>query len=91
MPKRPNLRDHAIHGELGPRGREAIFGPSPQQPPLPIAQAEPAPTWEATHQRVTFYCSVRLLGQIEAEMRRSRRSKTAVIADAIREHLKVRS
>jgi hypothetical protein len=31
-----------------------------------------------------------LLEQIEAEMSRSGRSKTAVIADAIRGHLKVR-
>ena len=54
------------------------------------SQPESPPTWEAEHQRVTFYCPVRLLGQIEAEMSRSSRSKTAVIADAIREHLKVR-
>lgn len=90
MPKRPNLRDHPIHDEIAPRGREAIFGASPQQPPLPIPEAELTPTWEAAHQRVTFYCPVRLLGQVEDEMRRSGRSKTAVIADAIREHLKVR-
>jgi hypothetical protein len=43
--------------------------------------------WEAAHQRVTFYCPVDLLDQVEAEVARSGRSKSRVIVDALRAHL----
>lgn len=55
------------------------------------AKAEPAlpATWEETHQRVTFHCPVALREAIEEEMRRSGRSKSRVIVDALRAHLGV--
>jgi len=55
----------------------------------PIVKGEPDATaeWEASNTRVTFYCPVSLLGQIEQEIRRSGRSKTRVVVDALREHL----
>lgn len=54
------------------------------------AAPEPSAEWEASHTRVTFYCPVSLLGQVEQEIRRSGRSKTRVIVDAIREHIKAK-
>ena len=47
----------------------------------------PAESWEEAHQRVTFYCPRELLAAVEAEMRRSGRSKSRVIVDAVAEHL----
>lgn len=54
-------------------------------------EAEPGPggTWEESHQRVTFHCPVELRKAIEEEVRRSRRSKSRVIVEALREHLGV--
>jgi hypothetical protein len=40
-------------------------------------------TWEETHQRVTFHCSVALRKAIEEEVERSGRSKSRVISDAV--------
>jgi hypothetical protein len=67
------------------RIRSASRKKKPESPPE-ASSAE----WEASHTRVTFYCPVSLLGQVEQEIRRSGRSKTRVIVDAIREHLKVK-
>ena len=57
------------------------------------AKAQPAPdppaTWEETHQRLTFHCPVALRQAVEEEVRRSGRSKSRVIVDALREHLGV--
>ncbi len=47
------------------------------------------PSWEETHQRVTFYCPRALIDVIEAEMNASSRSKSQVIVDALRQHLEV--
>ena len=55
------------------------------------AESEPASggTWEESHQRVTFHCPVELRKAIEEEVRRSGRSKSRVIVDALREHLQI--
>ncbi len=53
------------------------------EPPAPPA------TWEETHQRLTFHCPITLRKAIEDEVRRSGRSKSRVIVDALREHLGV--
>lgn len=45
------------------------------------------PGWEDSNKRVTFYCPTDLLAAIEAEMDRSRRSKTQVIVDCLRKDL----
>jgi len=52
--------------------------------------AEGTAEWDASHVRVTFYCPVSLLGQVESEITRSGRSKTRVIVDAIQSHLKAK-
>lgn|GEM_PF-5331570 len=47
----------------------------------------PTGGWEATNQRLTFYCPVELAAAIEVEMAGSGRSKTQVIVDALRAQL----
>ena len=44
---------------------------------------EQAATWEEAHQRVTFHCPKPLVAKIEREMRRSGRSKSRVIVEAL--------
>lgn len=61
-----------------PMGRQS----SPVQDPLIVL-----PGWEDSNKRVTFYCPTDLLAAIEAEMDRSRRSKTQVIVDCLRKDL----
>lgn len=53
------------------------------------AESQRSPSWEETHQRVTFHCSVALREAIEAEMERSGRSKSRVIVDAVQAALGV--
>ena len=87
MPKRRSLSDR-LTPDAAPRGREAVFGPRPTVDEQPQTVNRPPSTvdaarWEDTHQRVTFYCPRDLLAAVEAEMRRSGRSKSKVIVDAI--------
>lgn len=51
--------------------------------------AEESGGWDDAHQRVTFYCPRDLVQAIEAEMAASGRSKSRVIVDAVRAHLRV--
>jgi Ribbon-helix-helix protein, copG family len=102
VPKRSSVRDRLDQDQA--RGQEAIYGEPETPAPEPVdhrstaaavprrspGEAAAAASWEASHQRVTFYCPLELLEAIEADMRRSGRSKTAVIVDALREHLNVR-
>ncbi len=75
------------------RGREAIYTAAAgepatvDRPPQPVDRQRSGAGWDESHRRVTFYCPLDLLQALEGEMGRSRRSKTAVIVDAIREHL----
>ena len=56
--------------------------------PSPVQEALiTLPGWEDSHKRVTFYCPKDLLDAVEEAMRRSDRSKTQVIVDAIRKDL----
>lgn len=54
------------------------------------ASSEGASEWDASHLRVTFYCPKSLLGQVESEIKRSGRSKTRLIVEAIQSHLKAK-
>ncbi len=91
--QRPNLRDHAVRQVPQARGREAIYNAVPAQPsavdhlPQAVDRKRSDAGWDESHRRVTFYCPLDLLEALEKEVGRSRRSKTAVIVDAIREHL----
>jgi Ribbon-helix-helix protein, copG family len=87
VPPRRSVRDRL--GQDQARGRAAIYGqpePAPSPPPPAPARRE-GPSWDDTHQRVTFYCPLELLEAIEAERERTGRSKSRVITDALREHL----
>ena len=84
--RRPSLRDHAVRQRPPARGREAIYTTAPRQPST-VDRQPSAAGWDESHRRVTFYCPLDLLQALEREMGRSRRSKTAVIVDAVREHL----
>src|SRR5262245_19410450 len=53
---------------------------TPSRSPKPT---EDSAEWEASNVRVTFYCPKTLLRKVEHEIRRSGRSKTRVIVDAI--------
>ncbi len=84
MPKRPELADRlATEG----KGREAFAAAAPVASTR--GGGEDKGRWEDTHQRVTFHCSVALREAIEEEMRRSGRSKSRVIVDALRADLGV--
>jgi hypothetical protein len=84
VPKRSSLRDRL--GQA--RGQEAVYGqPKPTPNTLPASMSVDRPPWEERHQRVTFYCPLELLEAVEADMRQSGRSKSAVIVDALRDHL----
>ncbi len=43
--------------------------------------------WDKNHTRVTFHCPKELVREVEAEMKRSGRSKSRVIVDAITRHI----
>jgi hypothetical protein len=45
--------------------------------------------WEDSHRRVTFHCPNAVLAEVEAAMKKSGRSKSRLIVDAIRAHLAV--
>ena len=47
-----------------------------------------SPNWTEAHQRVTFYCHRDLIRDIERAMGESGRSKSQVIVDALRDHLR---
>ena len=86
--KRPNLRDRM---NPAPRGRDAVYGPPDtvdERPQTDDGVPSTVDRWEDTHKRVTFYCPAALLTEVEAEMRRSGRSKSRVIVDALAAHLK---
>ncbi len=85
-----------------PKGREALYQASP--PPastepevehkrLTVDRKRSTPAderWEDSHTRVTFYCPVSLVKAIEVEVADSGRSKSQVIVEALRAHLRGR-
>jgi hypothetical protein len=73
-------------------GPSTVEGPPPTGDPRagPVGEPESS-AWEARHKRVTFYCPTDLLQRVEVEMRRSGRSKTAVIVDALSADLAARA
>ena len=88
MSRRPRVRDHPVRNLSTHRGQEAIYS-SADPDTAPAPGASPTFTWDASHRRVTFYCPVGLVPELEAEMVRSGRSKTAVIIDALMAHLQL--
>lgn len=64
---------------------DRYFVPEPEQPVAPA----PAPKWEDLHKRWTFHVPVDVLNAVEAEAKRSSRTKTAVVVALLREGLHV--
>lgn len=89
MPKRPTLGERVAADTS--RGRHA-FDPRPDVESAPADRTDPAParrlSWEERHRRVIFHCPIDLLEDLEAEMKRSDRSKSQVLTEALREHLR---
>jgi len=60
-------------------------------PPLPIAGSPESAAqdvntekWDANHKRVTFYCPVDLLSELDATVKRTGRSKSQLLVDGLR-------
>ena len=103
MPARSSLRDRMEkpvpkgRDALYSGSTSTVDGPP--SPQAPAAAARPprvgarggetvGQNWTEAHQRVTFYCHRDLIGDIERAMGESNRSKTQVIVDALRDHLR---
>lgn len=82
MAKKTSIRDTEADE---PVGVDRYFTPEPEQP----AAAAPAAKWEELHKRWTFHIPVDVLNAVEAEAKRSGRTKTAVVVTLLREGLKV--
>ena len=100
---RTSLRDRLQGGnQPAPQGREALYQAHPNTEAVehperndrtrltvdggPSTRSEER--WDDAHTRVTFYCPIPLLQAIEEEVKSSKRSKSQVIVDALRSHLR---
>lgn len=72
------------------RPRSTKSTPAPKSRPAKKGTPAAAGSWDATHERVTFHCPRAVIDAVEAEVTRGSRSKSRVIVDALREHLKLR-
>jgi hypothetical protein len=82
---RPNLKNAL--------GREAVFSDQPTDPPPAHAErprAVAGRSWEETHSRATYHLARDLQEAVSKEAASSGRSKSQVVADAIRQHLKLK-
>lgn len=82
--RRPSTVDRPRSTKSTPKTRPAKSAKKPAAP------APAAGSWNATHERVTFHCPRAVIDAVEAEVTRGGRSKSRVIVDALREHLKLR-
>jgi len=83
VPKPRSVRD--VEQQDGPTA--AAFYAA-DEPPPPTEPARP-PGWEDRHRRWTFHAPVDVLDALEAEAKRSGRSKSAVAVTALRKELKL--
>lgn len=81
MPARPDLRQSL--------GREAVYGDVPVAPTTNRGGRPKGdgPTWEDLHSRVTYHLPNELQQAVAAEATRSGRTKSRVVADALRSYL----
>lgn len=73
-------------------GRDAVYGSSDADSGARSAARAPAaagkgPRWDETHSRATFHLPLELQRALDQEAKGSGRSKSQVVADALREHL----
>lgn len=80
MPARPDLRQSL--------GREAVYGAAPPARPDGAGRVNGGePSWADLHSRATYHLSIHLQNAIAEEAERSGRSKSRVVADALRSYL----
>ncbi|HZT66132.1 MAG TPA: TraY domain-containing protein [Acidimicrobiales bacterium] len=88
MPARPDLKQalgrDAVYGD-SPAAKNGAGGEARRRPGRP--KKVDGPTWEESHERVTFHLPMELHRQVREEATRSGRTKSTVVADALREHL----
>lgn len=80
-------------------GRESVYGDTPAStdpaaPPRRRAGRPPredGATWEETHSRATYHLPRTLQEAVTAEAASSGRTKSRVVADALRQHLKIKA
>lgn len=80
-------------------GRESVYGDNSADidPVLPSRQRPGRPrrgdqaTWEETHSRATYHLPKTLQEAVTAEAVSSGRTKSRVVADALRQHLKIKT
>jgi hypothetical protein len=49
----------------------------------------PLPKWERDHAKMSFYLPRDVLAELDAEAKRTGRSKSRIVTDLLREHLKL--
>jgi len=77
-------------------GREAVFSdkgakPAPSRPATDSGRGATTATWEETHSRSTFHLSRELRDAIAEAAAKTGRSKSQIVTDALRQHLKLDS
>jgi len=82
VPKSRSVRD--TEQQEGPSA--AVFYAADEPPPV---SAPERAGWEQMHKRWTFHAPIDVLEAIEAESKRSGRSKTAVVVEVLRAGLSV--
>ncbi len=85
--RRPSLRDHNIRNQPTSSGREAIYS-ADESTPSTEDTPQSTSTWENSHRRVTFYCSMELLQALEQEIAQSGKSKSQVIVESLQVRLR---
>jgi len=82
--RRPSTVDRPRSTRSTPKARPTTTKGKTKKPAAAVG------SWDATHERVTFHCPRAVIDAVEAEVTRGSRSKSRVIVDALREHLKMR-
>lgn len=81
MTPRPKMSER-----LAPQGAGAVYGTLPEKPGLSPASGK-GQRWDEANTRATFHLPLELQRAVAEEATRSGRSKSQVVADALREHL----
>lgn len=89
---RPNLSAalgrESVYGDV-PAGLDPAITPSRRRPGRP--PREDGATWEETHSRATYHLPKIIQEAVTAEAASSGRTKSRVVADALRQHLKIKA
>lgn len=91
------MAKHRAEDLKGALGRDAVYGAVPSSPAAPTARRRPGRprrddggSWEDTHSRATYHLPRTLQEAVTEAAATSGRSKSQVVADALRQHLKIK-